>query len=169
MGRKETKKATPAVHAAPKRSRLGSKCNVDSCLSLLSSDDDKINDIFGESFDTVCVKSREYQSNPNAELGGPEDAVCDVAECFDLLNVALPNEDNKLKDIVINEFQAICYGTASGSAQATDRQGTTATTDAAGCRDQIRCSAIPETCSNARWWRLEDSVGIGVEQRRSRA
>jgi hypothetical protein len=113
MGRKETKKATPAVHAAPKRSRLGSKCNVDSCLSLLSSDDDKINDIFGESFDTVCVKSREYQSNPNAELGGPEDAVCDVAECFDLLNVALPNEDNKLKDIVINEFQAICYGGAS--------------------------------------------------------
>jgi hypothetical protein len=116
MGRKETKKATPAVHAAPKRSRLGSKCNVDSCLSLLSSDDDKINDIFGESFDTVCVKSREYQSNPNAELGGPEDAVCDVAECFDLLNVALPNEDNKLKDIVINEFQAICYGGASASA-----------------------------------------------------
>lgn len=113
MGRKETKKATPAVHAAPKRSRLGSKCNVDSCLSLLSSDDDKINDIFGESFDTVCVKSREYQSNPNAELGGPEDAVCDVAECFDLLNVALPNEDNKLKDIVINEFQELCYGGAS--------------------------------------------------------
>ena len=113
MGRKETKKAAPAVHAAPKRSRLGSKCNVDSCLSLLSSDDDKINDIFGESFDTVCVKSREYQSNPNAELGGPEDAVCDVAECFDLLNVALPNEDNKLKDIVINEFQALCYGGAS--------------------------------------------------------
>jgi hypothetical protein len=116
MGRKEHQKATPAVHAAPKRSRLGSKCNVDSCLSLLSSDDDKINDIFGESFDTVCVKSREYQSNPNAELGGPEDAVCDVAECFDLLNVALPNEDNKLKDIVINEFQAICYGGASASA-----------------------------------------------------
>ena len=113
MGRKETKKAAPAVHAAPKRSRLGSKCNVDSCLSLLSSDDDKINDIFGESFDTVCVKSREYQSNPNAELGGPEDAVCDVAECFDLLNVALPNEDNKLKDIVINEFQELCYGGAS--------------------------------------------------------
>ena len=113
MGRKETKKAAPAVHAAPKRSRLGSKCNVDSCLSLLSSDDDKINDIFGESFDTVCVKSREYQSNPNAELGGPEDAVCDVAECFDLLNVALPNEDNKLKDIVINEFQDLCYGGAS--------------------------------------------------------
>ena len=113
MGRKETKKATPAVHAAPKRSRLGSKCNVDSCLSLLSSDDDKINDIFGESFDTVCVKSREYQSTPNAELGGPEDAVCDVAECFDLLNVALPNEDNKLKDIVINEFQELCYGGAS--------------------------------------------------------
>ena len=109
MGRKETKKATPAVHAAPKRSRLGSKCNVDSCLSLLSSDDDKINDIFGESFDTVCVKSREYQSNPNAELGEVENAVCDVAECFDLLNVALPNEDNKLKDIAINEFQAICF------------------------------------------------------------
>ena len=113
MGRKETKKATPAVHAAPKRSRLGSKCNVDSCLSLLSSDDDKINDIFGESFDTVCVKSREYQSNPNAELGEVENAVCDVAECFDLLNVALPNEDNKLKDIVINEFQELCYGGAS--------------------------------------------------------
>ena len=113
MGRKETKKAAPAVHAAPKRSRLGSKCNVDSCLSLLSSDDDKINHIFGESFDTVCVKSREYQSNPNAELGGPEDAVCAVAECFDLLNVALPNEDNKLKDIVINEFQELCYGGAS--------------------------------------------------------
>ena len=113
MGRKETKKAAPAVHAAPKRSRLGSKCNVDSCLSLLSSDDDKINHIFGESFDTVCVKSREYQSNPNAELGGPEDAVCHVAECFDMLNVALPNEDNKLKDIVINEFQELCYGGAS--------------------------------------------------------
>ena len=113
MGRKETKKAAPAVHAAPKRSRLGSKCNVDSCLSLLSSDDDKINDIFGESFDTVCVKSREYQSNPNAELGEVENAVCDVAECFDLLDVALPNEDNKLKDIVINEFQELCYGGAS--------------------------------------------------------
>tara|TARA_B110000444_G_scaffold259484_1_gene303350 strand:+ start:184 stop:1356 length:1173 start_codon:yes stop_codon:yes gene_type:complete len=113
MGRKETKKATPAVHAAPKRSRLGSKCNVDSCLSLLSSDDDKINDIFGESFDTVCVKSREYQSNPNAELGEVENAVCDVAQCFDMLNIALPNEDNKLKDIVINEFQELCYGGAS--------------------------------------------------------
>jgi hypothetical protein len=113
MGRKEHQKATPAVHAAPKRSRLGSKCNVDSCLSLLSSDDDKINDIFGESFDTVCVKSREYSSNPNAELGGPEDAICDVAECFDILNIALPNEDNKLKDIVINEFQELCYGGAS--------------------------------------------------------
>ena len=113
MGRKETKKATPAVHAAPKRSRLGSKCNVDSCLSLLSSDDDKINDIFGESFDTVCVKSREYQSNPNAELGEVENAVCDVAQCFDMLNIALPNEDNKLKDIVINEFQDLCYGGAS--------------------------------------------------------
>ena len=113
MGRKEHQKATPAVHAAPKRSRLGSKCNVDSCLSLLSSDDDKINDIFGESFDTVCVKSREYSSNPNAELGGPEDAICDVAECFDILNIALPNEDNKLKDIVINEFQDLCYGGAS--------------------------------------------------------
>ena len=113
MGRKEHQKATPAVHAAPKRSRLGSKCNVDSCLSLLSSDDDKINDIFGESFDTVCVKSREYSSNPNAELSGPEDAICDVAECFDILNIALPNEDNKLKDIVINEFQDLCYGGAS--------------------------------------------------------
>ena len=113
MGRKEHQKATPAVHAAPKRSRLGSKCNVDSCLSLLSSDDDKINDIFGESFDTVCVKSREYQSNPNAELGEVENAVCDVAQCFDMLNIALPNEDNKLKDIVINEFQDLCYGGAS--------------------------------------------------------
>jgi hypothetical protein len=113
MGRKETKKATPAVHAAPKRSRLGSKCNVDSCLSLLSSDDDKINDIFGESFDLVCVKSREYSANPNAELGEVENAVCDVAQCFDMLNIALPNEDNKLKDIVINEFQELCYGGAS--------------------------------------------------------
>ena len=105
-----------APKTSTKRSRLGSQCNVDSCLVLLRADNEKIDDIFGESFETVCVKSREYSSNPNAELGGPEDAICDVAECFDMLNIALPNEDNKLKDIIINEFQALCYGGASAAA-----------------------------------------------------
>ena len=91
----------------------GDTCTIDACLTMLRGDDKAINDIFGEIFETVCVKSREYQSNPNAELGGPEDAICDVAQCFDMLNIALPNEDNKLKDIIINEFQALCYGGAS--------------------------------------------------------
>ena len=123
-----------APKTSTKRSRLGSQCNVDACLVLLRADDEQIDNIFGESFETVCVKSREYSSNPNAELGGPEDAVCQVNQCFDMLNIALPNEDNKLKDIIINEFQALCYGGAS--ATATLGKGDACTIDA--CLTMLR-------------------------------
>ena len=39
-----------APKTSTKRSRLGSQCNVDSCLVLLRADDEQIDNIFGESF-----------------------------------------------------------------------------------------------------------------------
>jgi len=77
---------------------------------MLQGESEDLNRVFGESFTTVCTQSREFQTS--GSLGEDEkentSAVCSVPKCFETLNVAL-SDDNNLKDIVINEFQAICF------------------------------------------------------------
>jgi len=105
LGKKESKKHVSEV------SKVGFReCNVDACLTMLQGESEDLNRVFGESFTTVCTQSREFQTS--GSLGEDEkentSAVCSVPKCFETLNVAL-SDDNNLKDIVINEFQAICF------------------------------------------------------------
>jgi len=76
---------------------------------MLQGDSKELDKVFGDSFVNVCTQSRTYRAT--GELGESAEntsAICSVPKCFDTLNIAL-SDDNNLKDIVINEFDAICF------------------------------------------------------------